>query len=232
MEKDEFIKDISTLPGVGKASAEKLFAAGFTSRDELMEASIEELQDAGLSSKIAEAVHEGLRAEPAEEPAPIEEVEELGEEPAEAEETRIVEEEEYVPKQKPELSDELERALKIRNHQSSNLPKFQRQEWWRYKDLGKKWRKPMGYHSKQRKGWKVRTPLVRVGYRTIKEARGLHPSGFEEVLVHNADDLDGIDPATQAARIGATVGGRKRAVILAKAAEEGIRVLNPGGGRR
>ena len=48
------------------------------------------------------------------------------------------------------------------------------------------------------------------------------------LLGHNVDDLAKIaDPKTQAARIGRTVGGKKRKEIEAKAAERSIRVLNP-----
>ena len=68
--------------------------------------------------------------------------------------------------------------------------------------------------------------MVRIGYRKISSARGLHPSGFEEVLVHNLNDLEGLDPETQAVRIGARVGIRKRLEIDDKANSLGIRVLN------
>ena len=57
-------------------------------------------------------------------------------------------------------------------------------------------------------------------------ARGLHPSGFQEVMVHTLNDLDGIDPETQAARIGRTVGGRRRELLHERADELGVRVLN------
>ena len=55
--------------------------------------------------------------------------------------------------------------------------------------------------------------MPRVGYGKVAAARDLHPSGFEEVLVHRPEDLDGIDPSLQAARVGGTVGGRKRALF-------------------
>ena len=68
--------------------------------------------------------------------------------------------------------------------------------------------------------------MARVGYGKVAAARDLHPSGFEEVLVHRPEDLDGIDPSVQAARVGGTVGGRKRVLIHERADELGIRVLN------
>jgi large subunit ribosomal protein L32e len=81
-------------------------------------------------------------------------------------------------------------------------------------------------HSKMRRHYGYRPPIVSIGYRGPAEVRGLHPSGFEEVMVFNASQLTGIDPKVQAVRIGGTVGARKRGDIIAKADQEGIRVLN------
>lgn len=133
----------------------------------------------------------------------------------------------HVVKAKPELSDAKKTALRKRSEKK--IPKFRRQEWFRYKKLGGKhapWRAPRGMHSKMRMHLKYRPNVVSVGYRTPAESRDLHPSGFEEVLVYRPADLDAIDPKTQAARIGGTVGGRKAADITAAADKAGIRILN------
>ena len=138
-------------------------------------------------------------------------------------------EEEYihVAKQKPVLDEAIKTALEARKAQKKVQPKFRRQEWFRYSRLARTgWRKPKGYQSSQRMNRKYRSPMARVGYGKIASARNLHPSGFEEVLVHRPEDLDGIDPAVQAARVGSTVGGRKRVLIHERADELGIRVLN------
>jgi large subunit ribosomal protein L32e len=138
-------------------------------------------------------------------------------------------EEEYihVAKQKPVLDEATKTALEARKAQKKVQPKFRRQEWFRYGRLSRTgWRKPKGYQSSQRMNRKYRSPMARVGYGKIASARNLHPSGFEEVLVHRPEDLDGIDPAIQAARVGSTVGGRKRVFIHERADELGIRVLN------
>ena len=133
----------------------------------------------------------------------------------------------HVARQKPELSDSTKEALAVRHAQGKKQPAFRRQEWYRYKRLSRTgWRKPKGMDSKQRKNKKWRTPMARVGFGKVAEVRGLHPSGFSEVMVHRPDDLDVIDPKTEAARIGKTVGNRKRAAIHEKADELGIRVLN------
>ena len=137
------------------------------------------------------------------------------------------EDEGHVAKQKPVLSEDMKLALALRDEQKKKTPAFKRTEWFRYKRLSRSgWRAPHGMDSKQRRNYRYRGSLVRVGHGKVAGARGLHPSGFREVMVHNLNDLESIDPETQAARIGRTVGGRKREHIHARADELGIRVLN------
>lgn len=133
----------------------------------------------------------------------------------------------HTARQKPELDDATKAALAARAAQKKAQPAFRRQEWFRYKRLAKTgWRKPKGLQSSQRLNRKYRSPMARVGYGKIAAARDLHPSGFREVLVHRAEDLEGMDPKVEAARIAKTVGNRKRVNIHDKADELGIRVLN------
>jgi large subunit ribosomal protein L32e len=137
------------------------------------------------------------------------------------------EDEGHVAKQKPVLSDEMKIALALRVEQKKKTPAFKRTEWFRYKRLSRSgWRAPHGMDNKQRRNYKYRSSLVRVGQGKVATARGLHPSGFREVMVHNTGDLEVIDPETEAARVGKTVGGRKREQIYSRADELGIRVLN------
>jgi large subunit ribosomal protein L32e len=118
-------------------------------------------------------------------------------------------------------------ALKLRKRLKRKKPPFIRQESWRYKRVSQVWRKPDGIDSKMRsklKGW---PKLVEIGYRGPRKARNLHPSGYEEVLVRNADDLASLDPKTQAARIAHSVGMKKRAEISLRAGERHIYIVNP-----
>ncbi len=69
--------------------------------------------------------------------------------------------------------------------------------------------------------------VVRVGFGSPRIVRGYHPSGVQEVLVHNPSMLDSVDGSTQAVRIAGGVGRKKRLEIQRRAAELGIRVLNP-----
>jgi large subunit ribosomal protein L32e len=71
-----------------------------------------------------------------------------------------------------------------------------------------------------------RPDVVSIGYRGPKSVRGRHPSGFEEVMVYNLNDMAGLDPKKQAVRIGHSVGYLKRMYIVLQAEEMNLRVLN------
>ena len=135
-------------------------------------------------------------------------------------------EEEYKPRQKPVLDKQTKKDLSKRNRMSHKRPSFKRQNWFRYKRLGEKWRRPRGIHSKMRRHFKYRIPVVQVGFRGPASVRGLHPSGFEEVLVHNTKEVENVNPESQAVRISSTVGDKKRELIVKKADELKIRVFN------
>jgi large subunit ribosomal protein L32e len=119
-----------------------------------------------------------------------------------------------------------EKALQLRKNVKKKKPDFARPESWRYKRLSEGWRRPRGLDNKMRRKIKGWPPTVNVGYRGPKATRGLHPSGYKEVLVYNTDDLEKIDPKIQAARIAHTVGKRKRARILVEARKKKIIILN------
>ena len=74
----------------------------------------------------------------------------------------------------------------------------------------------------KKRGW---PKSVEKGYRSPKQVRELHPSGFQEIIVHNVKDLEGVQ-SIQAIRIAHTVGRKKRIEIIEKAEELKIYVLN------
>ncbi len=64
------------------------------------------------------------------------------------------------------------------------------------------------------------------GYRTRKEIRFMHPSGFYEKMVMNLADLGGINPESTAARISSKLGKKKRIAIANEAKKRGVKLLN------
>ena len=119
-----------------------------------------------------------------------------------------------------------QKALKARKRVKKKKPGFARPESWRYVKLKESWRRPRGLDHKMRRKIKGWPPTVSVGYKGPKVARGLHPSGYKEVLVHNAKEISNIDPKTEAARIAHTVGKKKRVQIIAEAKKKKVFILN------
>lgn len=124
--------------------------------------------------------------------------------------------------------DERRKLMKVRKRISQKRPKFSQFESWRFVRIKEHWRKPKGIDNKMRQNRKGWPRSVNVGWGSPKAVRGLHPLGLKEVAVYNVGDLAIIDPETQVARIGSSVGAKKRSVILEEAENRGIRVLNPG----
>ena len=251
----EIIDKLTSLKGIGKAKAEALVEEGFNTVTKIQKASIEELSAVnGISEQIATSIQDQLAEEQkdktAEEtqektktkPKP-ETKKETKEKPSapkkkKSEKKPAVDKKEpvetsddetatsYDVKKKATLSDEQKKQLQIRKQIKQRTPTFLREEWFRYKRIPKNWRRPDGLHSKMRINLKYRQSRVRVGFRGPKTVRGLHPSGFEEIMVYNVKDLEAIDPTRQAARIGGSVGTKKRIAIEEKAKELEIRLLN------
>ena len=119
-----------------------------------------------------------------------------------------------------------QKELKARKRVKKNKPDFVRSESWRYVKLKESWRRPRGLDNKMRRKIKGWPPTVSVGYKGPKDARGLHPSGYREVLVYNAKEISKIDPKFEAARIAHTVGKRKRVQIVAEAKKRKVFILN------
>jgi len=121
------------------------------------------------------------------------------------------------------MTTEVKRLIRVRTDKGA---RFKRDGFGKKRQLSDSWRKPRGQHNKQREQKKAKGALPKPGFGSPVAVRGMHPSGYFEVLVTSLKDLEGLDPKTQAVRLGATVGTRKRTIIQDQALTAGLRVLN------
>jgi len=206
---EEAIKQLMTIDGVGKAKAKLLYDAGFDTIGSIKKAELEEIAGIkGIGEKLATKIKNSADEIVIEvEEKPVEKIE--------------------VPQITLAIDDNTKRLLNVRKKQKSKKPKFLQTDSHKKKKLEDKWKKPDGIHNKMRYHVKGKGPRVNAGYGSPALVRGLHPSGFEEIIVKNPKDLESIKMEKQAARIAHTVGKRKRDLIEKKAAELGLKILNP-----
>jgi len=223
---DDEPQELEDISGVGPSKAEALREAGYESVEDVKAASQAELSEVdGIGNALAARIKAdvgGLEVTEETE-AEVEETEPVEEEPEEDVETEL--QARGHADKTPDLDAETAAALAQKHREGT--PQFFRQDYHKKKRTPTSWRKPRGNLSKQRRGIKGKGNMVESGYRSPTAARGLHPSGFEEVRVHNVDDVEGVDPATQAVRIASKVGARKREAIEDECEDREIRVLNP-----
>jgi len=107
-------------------------------------------------------------------------------------------------------------------------PYFVRYLSWRFWKFERRdyWRKPKGIDNKMRLQLKGYPPIVKSGYGSAREVRGLHPSGLQPLVVSSARDLEGADPGKHVIYISSTVGLRKRIELARIASERGFKVAN------
>jgi large subunit ribosomal protein L32e len=119
---------------------------------------------------------------------------------------------------------ETQQKIKIKKKHPTFRGRFGKKNL-RRKSIAKwdKWRKPHGIDLDKGINHGYRP---KIGYGNPATIKGVHASGYREVMVFNTKDLEKIDSKTQAARIGATIGKKKRNEIITKANDKKIRILN------
>lgn len=141
-----------------------------------------------------------------------------------------IKENEVTPVSTLDMDPESKRLFNVRKVQKGKKPQFKRTCSHKFKRLDSNWRRPRGLQGKQRRKYLGKGAVAQVGFGSPIAVKGLHPSGYADVLVYTVADLELVDPSYEAIRIASKVGSKKKAMILAKAEELSIKVLNPGRG--
>jgi len=126
-------------------------------------------------------------------------------------------------------------GIKPRGHKKiikKRIKKFLRYEFEDYPGrLKATWRRPHGIDNPIRRRFKGQRPCAKIGYGTDKKTRFLLPSGFKKFLVRNEKELEILlmNSSTYAGEIAGNISSRKKSGIVRRAAELGVRILNPRG---
>ena len=123
---------------------------------------------------------------------------------------------------------EQKRLIELRKKINKKRPSFRRVESWRYVRIKDSWRKARGIDSRTRIKSKSGVKSPSVGYRGPKKVRGLHASGYEEVRVHNINEMKDLNNKKHAIKISTNLGVKKRISVIDYAQSRGFKVLNLG----
>ena len=130
-------------------------------------------------------------------------------------------------KQRPKMSEEAKENAELVSEKSGH-PQFRGRfgkNSLRRKNKPKwmKWRVPRGKDLDKTRQYGKRPDS---GYRTTKATRDIHPSGYNEMLIHNREALEAVKKESFAVRVGSSVGKKKKNEIIKRANELGVKVLN------
>ena len=120
----------------------------------------------------------------------------------------------------------MKELLEIRKELKERKPEFIRQDTQKRKKLSLKWRRPKGIHSKMRHHFKGKRSSPSPGYKSPSKVRGLHASGLKIVRVYSLGDIEKIRKGIEGIVVSGQVGIKKAHVMLKRAKELGIDVLN------
>ena len=114
---------------------------------------------------------------------------------------------------------------KIIKKRTAKFVRFQSDQWLRVKAA---WRKPRGIDNPVRRQYLGHRPLVSIGYGSDKATKYMMQDGFYPFVVNNVADLQALvaQNTMYAAIIAHSVSAQKRKVIVEKAKELKIKVMN------
>eukprot|EP00828_Plagiopyla_frontata_P019415 TRINITY_DN2480_c0_g1_i9.p3 TRINITY_DN2480_c0_g1~~TRINITY_DN2480_c0_g1_i9.p3 ORF type:complete len:140 (+),score=29.36 TRINITY_DN2480_c0_g1_i9:1-420(+) len=122
-------------------------------------------------------------------------------------------------------------AIKVKRKIVKRTKHFERPYSDRFMRLGTSWRRPRGIDNPIRRRYRGMKKMAKIGFGTDKRARYQLPNGFKKFLVKNLEDMDVLlmNNRKYCAEIAANLSARKKAVIIKKAQEMNVKVINAKG---
>jgi len=120
-------------------------------------------------------------------------------------------------------SNEGPESLKITRRKK---PKFLRQDAHRVKGLKHKWQKPRGIQSKMRICFRGYRRLVKTGFGSSLQSRGLSPEGLQKIRIETLSQFDNLDPKTSGIIIAKGVSMKTANKLIEFALKKGFTILN------
>lgn len=121
----------------------------------------------------------------------------------------------------------MKKLLELKAKIKKKMPKFTRSDSHKKDKLkGGSWRSPKGLQNKMRLQIRGYKRIVKTGYGTPKDIRGVESDGKIRVVILTLKELKNVNPKTQKIVIGSTVGTRKKLQIIDEAKKQGLVFAN------
>jgi len=117
------------------------------------------------------------------------------------------------------------KLLEVRKTIKDRKPDFMQQDHHKKARVSAKWKRPTGLQSKMRHQFKGYARRVKQGWRSPQEIRGFHLLGLKPVMINNIKELESVKK-DEGIIIGSNVGTRKKLLIMEKATQLSIKILN------
>ena len=115
--------------------------------------------------------------------------------------------------------------LEFKRIKKRKNPVFKRQDYHKKKRIGKVWRKPRGYQSKQRLRRNGRV-IVSPGYGTPAKLRHFNVDGLEIVHVSKLEDVQNLNSSSHCCIVSRKLGFRKKKPLIEELTKLGFKLIN------
>ena len=123
------------------------------------------------------------------------------------------------------------KAIRVKRKIVKRSKHFTRPYFERFQRIGSSWRRPRGIDNPIRRRYRGMARMAKIGFGNDKKTRHQLPNGFKKFLVKNLEDMDVLlmNNRKFCAEIAANLSARKKALIIKKAQEMNVKIINAKG---